>query len=323
MNKADFIKTVLSQKYGKTEAEWRDDVIKPRLMVQAMCKDQLRLDDAELKKVFDNLYGEKVQCKVILWPKGDQKEVLRVYAAIRSDDKAFDDAARKQPYSDLQAKGGMVDPIGRNSGPGTAKIEEIAFRLKDGQVSEMIDTGNGLLVIKRIHSIPARTDVSFESQRVALTKELTDRQMDEAVPKMFAKLNEEARPLFILSPKDETRLEMEERSSAWAWTRRRWNRRSSRVGRAGSVSDRSEFTPVADAAGWPCGHGPSRPSTWLSSFWNPPAAPRSASRSPKSRPATVTSPREIEHVRRVRRRHLNLGRHHEPDLVVARLAGTG
>ena len=50
----------------------------------------------------------------------------------------------------------MVDPIGRNSGPGTAKIEEIAFRLKDGQVSEMIDTGNGLMVIKRIKAIPPR-----------------------------------------------------------------------------------------------------------------------------------------------------------------------
>jgi hypothetical protein len=212
MNKADFLKKVLTQKYGKTLQEWREDVIKPRLMVQAMCKTQLKIDDVELKKVFDNLYGEKVQCRVILWPKGSEKEILRVYEALRSDEKAFDDAARSQPYSDLQATGGKVDPIGRHSGPATAKFEEIAFRLKDGQVSEMIDTGNGLMVIKRVGSVPARTDMSFAAQRVALEKELTDRQMDELVPKMFADLNREAKPLFILTPKDETREETEERT---------------------------------------------------------------------------------------------------------------
>ena len=216
MKKEDFVKTVLAQRYGKTEAEWREDVIKPRLMVQAMCKSQLKIDDVELKKVYDNLYGEKVQCKVILWPKEQQRDLARVYDSIRKNDEkgnaAFNDAARAQPYSDLARLGGMVDPIGRNSGPGTAKIEEIAFRLADGQVSEMIDTGNGLMVIKRMSIIPARTDVSFESQRAALVKELTDRQMDELVPQMFARLNEEAHPLFILAPKDESVKELEERS---------------------------------------------------------------------------------------------------------------
>jgi PPIC-type PPIASE domain len=213
MKKDEFLGKVLMQKYGKTEMEWREDVIKPRLMVQAMCKSQLKIDDVELKKVFDNLYGEKVQCKVILWPKGSEKDVLRAYDAIRAPDgKAFDDAARSQPYSDLQARGGMVDPIGRNSGQGTAKIEEIAFRLKDGQVSEMIDTGNGLLVIKRIKVIPPRADVTFESVRPQLVQEATDRQMDQLVPQIFAKLNDDAHPLFILSPKDETPKEVEEKS---------------------------------------------------------------------------------------------------------------
>lgn len=212
MSKADFLKTVLAQKYGKTETEWREDVIKPRLMVQAMCRQQLNLSEDELKKVYENLYGEKVQCKVILWPKEQHRELARVYDAIRKDDKVFDDAARSQAYADLARLGGKVDPIGRHSGPGTAKIEEIAFRLTDGQVSEMIDTGNGLMVIKRVGTVPAKTSVTYESVRTQLMKELTDRQMDELVPKMFAQLAEEAKPLFILAPKGETRQELEERS---------------------------------------------------------------------------------------------------------------
>jgi hypothetical protein len=212
MDKARFVEVVLAQKYGKTLQEWREDVIKPRLMVQAMCKSQLKIDDAELKKVYDNLYGEKVQCQVILWPKDQVQAAFKAYDTIRKSPEAFNDAARSQPYSDLAARLGMVDPIGRHSGPGTAKIEEIAFRLTDGQLSEVIETPGGIMVIKRVHSIPAQTAVTFESVRTQLVQVLTDRQMDDLVPKMFAQLNDDAKPLFILTPKDETAKELEERT---------------------------------------------------------------------------------------------------------------
>jgi parvulin-like peptidyl-prolyl isomerase len=212
MNKQQFIKVVLEQKYGKTIEEWREDVIKPRLILQAMCKGALKLEEEELKKVYENLYGEKVVCRIILWPKDQADQAFKRYDTIRKSDDAFDDVARNQLHSDLAARGGQVDPIGRHSGPGTAKIEEIAFKLKDGQLSEVIDTGAGTLVIKRVKSIPARTDVTYESVRELLIKELTDRLMEQEVPKMFARINEEAKPLFIMAPKDETRKELEDQS---------------------------------------------------------------------------------------------------------------
>ena len=84
--------------------------------------------------------------------------------------------------------------------------------MKDGQLSEMIDTGGGLMVIKRVKSIPPRAEVTFESVREALVKELTERQMEQEVPKMFARLSEEAKPLFILSPADVTTKELEDQS---------------------------------------------------------------------------------------------------------------
>jgi PPIC-type PPIASE domain len=212
MTRDDFIKKILPQKYGMGLEEWRLEVIKPRLILQKMCKSELKMEEADLKKVYENLYGEKVICKVILWPKDQAQHALRAYDSIRKDEAAFDDAARSQLNSDLAARGGVVDPIGRNSGPGTAKIEEIAFALKDGHLSELIHTPGGVMVIKRLKSIPARADVKYESVRDSLIKEFTDRQTEEAIPKLFAKLNEEAKPLFLLSPRDETTREIEERS---------------------------------------------------------------------------------------------------------------
>jgi len=212
MDKKQFVENVVKGKYGKSVEEWKDDVIRPRLILQAMCKSQIKLEEAELRRVFENLYGEKVICRVILWAPDQKQEAFKRYDAIRRDEAAFDDAARSQVSSDLAARAGYVDPIGRNSGPGTAKIEEIAFRLKDGQLSEIIDTPGGLLVIKRVKSIPAKTDVAFESVRPALIKELTDRQIEQEVPKVFARLSEEAKPLYVLPPKDETSKETEDRT---------------------------------------------------------------------------------------------------------------
>jgi len=212
MTKADFIQKVLPQKYGVTLTEWRVEVIKPRLILPYMCRSPLQMEEEELKKVYENLYGEKVLCKIILWEKDQSPQALRLYDSIRKDEKAFDEAARSQLNSDLAARGGLVDPIGRHSGPGTAKIEELAFTLKDGQLSEFIPTPGGLMVIKRIQSVPAQTDKTYESVRPALIKEFTERQTEQLIPKMFAKLNDEAKPLYLFAPKDETTREIEDRT---------------------------------------------------------------------------------------------------------------
>ena len=63
-------------------------------MLQAMCKDRIKIDEAELKKVYENLYGEKVQCKIILWPEEQKRDVMRMYDKLRDDANAFDAAAR-------------------------------------------------------------------------------------------------------------------------------------------------------------------------------------------------------------------------------------
>lgn len=211
-SKDQFIKNVLTQKYNTTLAEWREDVIKPRLMLLKMCQNRIKIDEEDLKKVYENLYGEKVKCKIILWPQEQKKDVMRMYETLRDDPKSYDAAARSQLYGDLAKVGGEVDPIGRYSGPDTAKVEQIAFGLKDGQVSEIIDTGGGIMLIKRLHAVPAKKEVSYEAARPALFKEATDRMSEIEIPKMFAELNNEAKPLFILEPAKLTQAEIDDRS---------------------------------------------------------------------------------------------------------------
>ena len=86
VNKADFVNKVLMQKYGKTLQEWREDVIKPRLILQNMCRDQVKIEETELKKVYENIFGEKAQVKIIMWPLDSKQTAFKRYDAIRKDE---------------------------------------------------------------------------------------------------------------------------------------------------------------------------------------------------------------------------------------------
>src|SRR5262249_48882274 len=64
-----FIKTVLS-KYKKNLYEWKEDVLRPRLQMMKLVRNKVGVTAEELRKVFEATYGEKVECRIILWPPG-------------------------------------------------------------------------------------------------------------------------------------------------------------------------------------------------------------------------------------------------------------
>ena len=60
-----FQKEILSR-YKKTLFEWKEDVIRPKLMLGALCRPMVHLTEPELQEGFEAKYGAKVQCRMIL-----------------------------------------------------------------------------------------------------------------------------------------------------------------------------------------------------------------------------------------------------------------
>lgn len=210
--KKDFVEKVLKDRYGKSIDEWRYDVVKPRLILTHLCREELKLDDEELKKIYENFYGERIQCQVIMFTKEQRQYVTRIYDELRKNPVKFDEEARGQFNSQLAATKGIVDPIGRNSGPATAKIEEIAFSLKEGEISEIIEIPTALMIIKNVKHHKPNGQVTFEQAKPHLAREATERQLEQLIPKKFAEISQEAHPLFVFSPPDITRAEMEDQT---------------------------------------------------------------------------------------------------------------
>ncbi|MCE9533647.1 MAG: peptidylprolyl isomerase [Planctomycetes bacterium] len=201
ISKDDFIRTVLKQRYGKTLDEWQNDVMKPRLMLSKLCRDQIVVDEEDLKKRFINRFGEKARCKIIVWPLDQKTVAFKQYGEIRKGDSEFDAVAVQQHDPALAARAGEIEPIGRFAGPESAKVEEIAFNLKPGAISEIVSLPIGYIVVKRIGTIEADASVEFEKVKAELRKEVVDRKLDSEIPNLFAKMRDEAKPMLLLKAK--------------------------------------------------------------------------------------------------------------------------
>jgi hypothetical protein len=205
IKKADFVKLVLPR-YGKTLYEWMEDVIRPRLLLAKLCKDRVQVSDEDLKQQFEREYGEKRRVQIVMWPKGDDlKTIEKEYAKLRTSQDEFDRAARGQANPSLAASAGHIKPIARHSytyETPTEKdtaIEEMAFKLKVGEVSEVIGTSQGYVVMKLHEVIPPDAKVKFEDVKERLRKQAYEEKMSREIPKYFAELKKAAEPNFIFT----------------------------------------------------------------------------------------------------------------------------
>jgi parvulin-like peptidyl-prolyl isomerase len=199
ISQADFVKTVLPR-YKKNLIEWKEDTLRPRLLMTRLCQTQVTWTEEEIRKAFEAVYGEKLECRMILWPLREKELAARDYNTLQSSEEAFADRAKKQKTSELSAAGGKIKPFGHYT-MGDEKLERSAFSLRPGQVSELIETPQGIVLLKCDRRIPPQTSVSYEAVKPRLIQELLDLKINAALGSTFQALRKEANPSEPLLPK--------------------------------------------------------------------------------------------------------------------------
>jgi hypothetical protein len=206
VDRATFVKQFLKQ-YNKTLYEWKEDVIKPKLLLTKLVQSQVKIEEVEIQRLFESQYGEKSQCRIIVWPEGEPAKVaLKMYDEIRRSDDAFDKAARTQPISSLAATGGRIAPIGMGtSEQGKHIVEHMAFKLKPGEMSELFQIpGQGTAVLRCEGRVPptykdeADRKKLYDSVRTQMHKAMFDQKVAKAIPPMFEEMKKAANPNMVL-----------------------------------------------------------------------------------------------------------------------------
>jgi hypothetical protein len=190
-NKTDFVNTVLKP-YHKTLYEWKEDVIKPRLMLTKMCRQRVTATEEEIHNGYEAYYGEKIHCRIIKWDKKEQNIAIKVWPTIRDSEEEFDKVAKHQATAELAAKGGEIAPFGRYT-TGNLEMEKEAFALKPGEITKVIESPESFVVLKCIERIPPTHAKTLDEARAELTADIIRRKIDKIeIPKMFAEIREKA-----------------------------------------------------------------------------------------------------------------------------------
>jgi hypothetical protein len=201
----DDFRTKVLPRYNKSLYEWTEDVVKPRLLLTKMCRDQVQVTETDLKRLFDNKFGERRQAKLICWNEQDMRAAQKDWDLARKGDVEFDSVARRQADPNLAAAAGLTQPVGRNAYDDTegreASVEKVLFNLKEGEISQLFKVPAGVMCVKCVKIIPPDTTVKLEQVKAVLEKEVFDRKLSAAIPKYFDGLKKQANPeVFLKGP---------------------------------------------------------------------------------------------------------------------------
>jgi len=195
----DFVSTYLKQQ-KKTWTEWREDVVRPRVLLTKLYRDKVTVTDEELKRKFESLYGEKIQARLILWPKEQERVARMEWEIARKSDEAYEKKAREQGDPGLASQGGVV-VMSRYMGD-DSKLEDELYKLKDGEVSSLIPCAVGYVVMKPMKRIPADATADFVKSKEMLTREIVNLKLAKEVQMNVAGLQKDAGAQIYLKPKE-------------------------------------------------------------------------------------------------------------------------
>jgi hypothetical protein len=194
-----FQKEILSR-YHKTVFEWKEDVIRPKLMLTALCRPTIHLSEADLQEGFEARYGPKVKCRMILCR--DQNEASTKWTKIEKSgniEAAFLTEAGQQGQDPrLASVKGEIPPIHKHFGD--PRIEKEAFRLKPGEMSQVLEMADHTAIILLCERhMPAESLVRFENVRLALEADMTEIRLAEKMNSYLKELRKQAQPRYLLS----------------------------------------------------------------------------------------------------------------------------
>jgi hypothetical protein len=180
--------------------EYKEDVLRPGMMMRRLAGSRVQVTEADLKQAFEARYGEKVQCRMIILDKRSRKLANELHAQIAGNKANFIAQAQRQGNRDLAAAGGLVEPIGRHTLNDV--IEQRAFELRDNEVSEVIEDSKGQLVLLlRERLIPPDRSRNFDAERPALERIVLEEKAKQEVPKLMKELRAAAKVQDFLNNK--------------------------------------------------------------------------------------------------------------------------
>lgn len=172
---------------GISEELYMQDAVWPSVALKKMVQGSVKITDEDLRKGFQSNFGERVEVLAIVL--SDQKSAQQVWDMARANpvEEFFGQLAEQysiEPVS--QSNLGRVPPIRRHGGQ--PAVEDEAFRLKPGELSGIVATGDRFIIMRcqgRTSPIVGEMDAQVREQ---LVNDLTEKKTRIAMAEKFDQL---------------------------------------------------------------------------------------------------------------------------------------
>lgn len=172
------------------EKKYRRDIVWPMLALRKLAGEDIDVTKDDIKKAFIRNYGPRVKAKAIVMD--NSRRAREVWEQAQESPDKFEELARKHSIDrNSAAMDGVIPPIARYGG--SDKLEEVAFKMKEGDISAMVQIGPSQIVILKCEgrTVPTVTDISQVES--ILVEELKEEKTQMAVAEVFKKLKADAR----------------------------------------------------------------------------------------------------------------------------------
>jgi peptidyl-prolyl cis-trans isomerase SurA len=190
----------------------------PAEVIRLEVTGRLSVGDKEVQAYYDahaedfEIAGEVMLREIVLIARGEEREqrmpeAEQVHARLLDPDADFADIATEVSEASSSTQGGLIGPF--HKGDLVETLEDAAFTLPPGVISEVLVTDNGLHVIK----VESRTEDSmrpFDEVKEELRIQLEDEKYSKALEEFLKKARDEAS--IWISPKYAAKYSIEIRS---------------------------------------------------------------------------------------------------------------
>lgn len=175
-----------------SKAQYRRDIIWPMIALRKLAGENVNITKTELAQAFERHYGPRVKVRIIV--QDNQRRAAEVWSKASKNPDDFE-ALVKQYSTDQSSKalGGHVPPIPRYSGnPLTEPIETAAFKLKAGEVSSVIQSGQQFIILKS-EGMTEQVVSGIEEVQGQLLADLKEEKIQRAVAETFERIRDNAK----------------------------------------------------------------------------------------------------------------------------------
>jgi len=176
---------MLKTERGINPAQYASDIIWPTLALRRLAGERLKVTREELTEAFETKYGPAVRARLIVCKDPEKAKQVRAAAAANPDQ--FGNLAKEHSEDASASFKGLIQPIRKHGG--YQELEQAAFTMADGEVSQVIPAGGQYAILKREGLLPAQK-VSYEQAAPQLEEMVRDRKLRSVAQDVFRQLQD-------------------------------------------------------------------------------------------------------------------------------------